>query len=400
MKIIYISSVCSQNRFDELVARGLIDSQFQNQKFHNSILKGLSELNKYIINVISFYPIKRTNKCIFINKSETSEKICYYYPFYINIPILHHITKFISTYIAISNMFNKNSIIVCNMMNVDECLAALFFRIFHNIKICCVTADVPGITSGARKKNGPIWKNILNKFLLKIYKLFINRYDAYVFLTEEMNNVVNTMNKPFIVIEGLTDISMSNVINKLENKYNKRTIFYAGGIHKEYGIKLLVEAFKQINNPDIELRVYGKGNYEDQLIKEEKIDSRIKFLGTKKNSEIIHEEIKSHILVNPRPTNEDFVKYSFPSKILEYMSTGTPLLTTRIPSIPKDYYPYVFFFEDYTILSFKEKLSQLIQLPIKELHNKGLEAKNFVLKNKNYKVQTQKIVKLLDKFYN
>ena len=39
-------------------------------------------------------------------------------------------------------------------------------------------------------------------------------------------------------------------------------------------------------------------------------------------------------------------KYSFPSKNMEYMVSGTPVLTTRLPGMPMEYYPYVYFIEE------------------------------------------------------
>ena len=99
--------------------------------------------------------------------------------------------------------------------------------------------------------------------------------------------------------------------------------------------------------------------------------------------------------MNPRPTTEEFTKYSFPSKNMEYMVSGTPLLTTRLPGMPKEYYPYVFLIEDETIDGYAKALADALSRTEDELVNFGQKAKKFVLENKNYIIQTRRIIELI-----
>lgn len=397
MNILYISSVCAQSRFDRLVAKKHINGQFQNQKFHHLLIEGLIDSGKTAISVVSFYPINRVEGVKLSNEQEIEDGVYYVYPKYVNKPVLHHIIKFVQTYKSLNKLRRPDSIIVCNIMNFDECLAALVYRCFHKIRICAITADVPGITSGSGKNVGTWWKRMLRGMTYPLYKAMSSRYDAYMFLSQAMNDVVNPKDKPYIVVEGLADLSMQNTDNSLEGKYPKKTVMYAGGLHREYGIALLVEAFRKIKDQNVELHIYGKGNYENELTRVAEEDHRIKYLGTKPNAEIVAAQIKAHILINPRPTAAEFVKYSFPSKIMECMASGTPLLTTRIPSMPDEYYPHIFTFDEETVDGFHKTLQYTLSLSDEELHEKGRAAKEFILKEKNYKVQAAKLRSLLMK---
>lgn len=399
MKILYISSVCAQNRFDSLVKNGLINSQFQNQKFHNLLLTGLASVLNDSIDVVSFYPVIRKGKRFRGFEEEEENGINYKYPSFLNYPVIHHIFKFLGTYSQIKKSVTDNSIIVCNIMNFDECMAALFYRCFHRIKVCAITADVPGITSGAGKTNGALWKRILTQIASPFYHSANNKYDGYLLLTEAMNGVVNTKSMPYVVVEGIADSKMLTMNNTMANKNPKKTILYAGGLHREYGIQLLVEAFKKIPDGDVELHLYGKGNYEEDLVRQTKEDTRIKYFGTRSNREIVSEQIKAHILINPRPTNEEFVKYSFPSKIMECMASGTPLLTTRLPGIPADYYPYLYFIDDETIGGIAKSLESLLNTPKEELLQKGQNAKQFVIERKKPSEQASKLLNLVQEVY-
>jgi len=396
MNILYVSSVCSQKRFDWLVEQGFVSGQFQNQKFHHLLLRGLIEEKVDSISVVSFPPINRGKTNKIQNYEDVENGIQYFYPGYLNKPVLNHIAKFFKTYRFLKRFRKADSVVVCNIMNFDECFAALVFRMFHSVKVCAITADVPGITSGAGKNDGAWWKRMLISMALPFNIFLRSRYDAYKFLSQYMNKDVNTKCKPYIVVEGVSDLSMEGKENIASEKYPTKTIMYAGGLHKEYGIALLVEAFKKIPNQDVELHIYGKGNYENEIIKAASNDLRIKYLGTKPNSEIVEAQIKSHLLVNPRPTDADFVKYSFPSKIMECMASGTPLMTTCIPSMPEDYYPYVYLMEDETVEGFCKAICDVINLSADELHSKGNAAKSFILSEKNYKVQAHKLYSLLE----
>ena len=205
-----------------------------------------------------------------------------------------------------------------------------------------------------------------------------------------MNDKINLKNKPFIVMEGLVDSNMQLLSNTLNNKYTKKVCIYAGGIYEKYGVKLLVDAFKNLNIKDAELHLYGTGDLEKYLASIK--NNKIKYYGVVENKKIVEEEIKATLLINPRFTKEEYTKYSFPSKNMEYMVSGTPILTTKLPGMPNEYIPYVYLFENETLEGYQKSLEQILKKPQQELFEKGKEAKEFMLKNKNNKKQASRII--------
>ena len=101
-------------------------------------------------------------------------------------------------------------------------------------------------------------------------------------------------------------------------------------------------------------------------------------------------------LVKPRPSDEEFVKYSFPSKTMEYMSTGTPVLTTALPCLPEEYLPHLYFFREETPQGMAEALRQVLSLTDEELFQKGCQARQFVLRERNNVVQAAKVLEMLE----
>ena len=114
------------------------------------------------------------------------------------------------------------------------------------------------------------------------------------------------------------------------------------------------------------------------------------------NREVVEREMEATLLVNPRPTDEEYVRYSFPSKTMEYMSTGTPVLTTVLPGMPKEYHPYVYLLEDETAQGIAETLGSVLSQTEDALFEKGQAARHFILNEKNNVIQAQKILDMLE----
>ena len=106
--------------------------------------------------------------------------------------------------------------------------------------------------------------------------------------------------------------------------------------------------------------------------------------------------MQATLLVNPRPTHEEFVRYSFPSKTMEYMSTGTPLLTTCLPGMPEEYRPYVYLIREETPQGIARALKETLSQSDQALFDKGMAARNFILKEKNNVIQAGKILSMLE----
>ena len=397
MDILYLASVCAQTRFDTLFKQGKITKMPQAQKYHHLLLEGLRNVSDDKITVISSYPVN-SYKRLYKQESEKESNIIYIYPGFIHLPFLRQLMIFLNTIcLLIKSNIAKSGVIVCDVLNGSVCLAARVYRFFTGIKIVGIVTDVPGLTSGARSKLLPYWKRKVRELMSRINKHSLAKYDAYLFLTYAMNDVVNQKNKPYIVIEGHSDSHMANYPNNIDAKTDKPVMMYAGGTHREFGIAMLVEAFISLNNQDWEFHIYGDGNYQNELKEISAKYTNIKYFGLKPNSEIIEAQTHSWLLVNPRITDAEYVKYSFPSKTLECMASGTPLLSTRLPGMPKEYHEYLYLFTGETTDEFKQVLANVFTIPLHELHNKGEVAKDFALKCKNNISQAEKLYVFISK---
>ena len=219
------------------------------------------------------------------------------------------------------------------------------------------------------------------------------RCDSYILFTKHMAAKMGIEDKPYMVSEGFCDASIFDDIPDQE-KYPRKTIVYGGNLSRLYGIQNLVKGFMQ-TDLDAELHLYGAGG--DAAFIEEcaKQDSRIKFFGRVDRKTLLVALKKAHLLVVNKPTADDYSNYSFSSKILEYMASGTPLLTTKVGGMPEEYYDYFYFFDEESTEGIKSSLEKIVNFSDKQLRDKGISARAFAVKNKSYQYMTSTIVSFL-----
>ena len=382
MEIIYVSTVTSKRLMNKIIETSKNKPLQSIQKFHRLLCEGFIK-NKVKVKAYSSIPMSRkiSNKLIWLNKKEKENGVEYRYISFINLKIARQICIFLGTMLNIIKECIKNrrrKVFICDVLNTTISATTLIIcKIFHT-KCVAIITDLP-------RDIGK--KNSLSR---KINEAMQSKFDAYIILTEEMNKIVNTKKRPFVVIEGLID-SKVDMLDKV--KYREKVCIYAGGLYEKYGVKMLIEAFINIKDKDVRLHLYGSGELEEYIKKIK--DNRIKFFGVVKNDVIIEEEKKATLLINPRFTKEEYTKYSFPSKNMEYMASGTPVLTTKLPGMPKEYYQYVYCLKNENVEEMTRTLTKILNKPNKELNQKGNEAREFVLKEKNNIKQAKKIISVI-----
>ena len=199
-----------------------------------------------------------------------------------------------------------------------------------------------------------------------------------------------------MIIDGFVDEDEIPIEDNNGNKNAERVILYAGGLHERLGIGMMIEAFMKVAGDDLRLMIYGDGShYMNKLKPYLDQDKRIVYKGVAPNKEVVEAERSATLLVDPAPTSDPFTLYSFPFKNLEYMLSGTPLVTTRFVGIPEEDYPYMFLFDNETVGGFASKLNEILSMTDNELTELGRKAKEYAYQAKNSVVQSKKLLEFI-----
>ena len=148
---------------------------------------------------------------------------------------------------------------------------------------------------------------------------------GYITQTSNLNELFNKYNRANITIEGV-----------LENKYKEQDvaqygkyIFYYGNLENKYGVYDLIQAFIELNNPDVNLVVAGYHADEEKMSNMCKFRNNVKYLGMISNDLMLSLENGSIFNINSRPYTEDFDRYLIPYNTLDYLNSKSLTVSVR-----------------------------------------------------------------------
>lgn len=262
---------------------------------------------------------------------------------------------------------------------------------YPKIKVCSIVADLPDMLNLSSNR-GFIQKKFEQWLANRAYKNMAC-IDYFVLLTKYMAEFLG-IKKPYIVMEGIAEDKL--VLERSGEKIQDlKTILYTGTLHEKFGVLDLVQAFMRIPDKDYRLILCGIGDSEEKIIEAQKMDARIQFRGKVAHEEACKLQSEATVLVNPRKNNEAFTKYSFPSKTMEYLSSGTPVIAYKLDGIPEEYNGYINYVSDNSPEAMADKIRQICEMPESIRQEMGARARQFVLSQKNCIEQTKKILDLL-----
>lgn len=234
--------------------------------------------------------------------------------------------------------------------------------------------------------------NAFQSAVRSVVKILYSNFGGFVLMTGLMNCVVNPRDRPHLVMEGLVGQEPDFLESQEITKAEKPTVMYVGALRREYGLDDLVTGFMNVRRRDARLIIYGAGPFAKEITVATRVDKRITYGGRIPVSQVMSEQAKSWILINTRRADDEFTKYSFPSKLLSYMASGTTVLTTQLPGMPQDYADHVYLIDGLGAQGVTDAIERTLALPLDDLRDRGSAAREFVVTQKNNVVQARRIL--------
>ena len=256
----------------------------------------------------------------------------------------------------------------------------------------CIIADIPQFAT-ARQETG--LKKLYHSYQVKKCASLYAFVDRFVLLTKHMARKLE-IKSPYIVVEGIATTDEATVDETTASTLkNDRYVLYSGTLNYKFGIKVLLDAFEAITDESLKLVICGFGEAEELIKEKQKTDARIVYLGRVDRAEVLALQRNATVLVNPRQNNEEFTQYSFPSKNLEYLSSGVPLVAYKLDGIPDEYDEFIAYPECDSPEALAYEIIEICNMPYEDRIAKGKKAKDFVFKNKNKVTQAQRIIEFI-----
>jgi glycosyltransferase involved in cell wall biosynthesis len=177
----------------------------------------------------------------------------------------------------------------------------------------------------------------------------------------------------------------------------ERAVMYSGMLNEMNGIPLLLDAFARLRGAEWRLWIYGGGPLAREVKAAAARDPRIVFHPWEQVpvAEMRRRQREAAVLVNPRPSGHRANRYSFPSKLLDYLVSGTPVVSTAPPGIPDEYHPHLELAADETPEGLAAAIRRAAARPDAERAARGARAREFVLRDKTWDRQAARIGEFL-----
>ena len=396
MQTIFIGGLYPNEILDE-IKENTKHLDFAANTLQWALLNGF-EANSYPVKVITLptlrdfpqYYKKTYFKSSSFSHIKGNEDLCLGF---VTIPVIKHVSKYLNLYKCLNKLLKDKDNVHLIIYGIHSPYLKAVEKIKQRndkIKTCLIVPDLPEYMSDSKNIIYRLLKSIDKKIILKSFQYI----DSFVLLSQYMAERLPIGDKPWMVMEGIYNTN-DNITNVPKEPY--KTILYTGNLAKRYGILDLLEAFTKINSPDFRLWLCGNGDGLEKIQEIQKRDSRIEYFGILPRNEVLKLQKRATLLVNPRHSYEEYTKYSFPSKTMEYMASGTPTLMSKLPCLPKEYEPYIYFFDDESVEGMKNKIIEICEKSQEELNEFGEKAAKFIHTQKNEIAQTKRIIEFITK---
>ena len=343
MNVLLLCGVCAKENEKEVMAHSRGGADVAANIFQQKLISGFQEIDCGFTVLsapfIGAYPMG-SDIAVFRGFSDDSA-VCTYVNFN-NIWGIRNFSRAASLKRALKPFIELNDsekLIVVYCPHTPFLEAAVYAkRKDPRIRICLYVPDLPQYMN--LNANRSRIYDFLKKYDVAVMMKLMEQVDSYVLLTEPMKDLLPVGNKPYRVIEGIVADWQDTACGEIQEEKEKY-IVYTGKMNKKFGVKDLVDAFGLITDPDCRLVLCGRGDCDEYAAEAGRKDQRIMVLGQVTPQEARQWQNRAAVLVNPRPGGEDFVPYSFPSKNIEYLLTGRPVVAYLLPGMPECYSGFI-----------------------------------------------------------
>lgn len=381
MNVIFLTSSTSSVVFNNICEKSKVLPNPSNQNFYHKLIKAVSLYEN--VEVVSHRPF--TKGIVLENiKNDHDDRVPYHYT-KIHNSILYKLlfekreivklaTQILDSYLQ------KDCVIVVDVLRRNLLNAALKIRHRCRIPVIGMITDNPYNLSKTTIRYS-------EKTIKKTGNL-----DGYLTLSEGLIDVYGLQSKPFYQFDGIVED-----IKTYKKEPLGEYFAFAGSLFERYGVKNLIDGFEKLSEK-VNLVVLGNGPLHQYIANTSGEDSRVLYLSQLSKDKTY--AIEQHALanINPRPLDELFDKQSVPSKMLEYLASGVPTISTKHQRFYDLFQKEIYWIEDSSPEGIQKTLLDFLNSPKSEKTKRALSAKTKVYSMFGSLVQGEGISHFLKSF--
>jgi len=276
----------------------------------------------------------------------------------LNLPGLRMVWRALTSFVRVLAAAGKADVILVYSLHTPLLAAAVAVARIRGVRLGVVIPDLPlHMNSGHSSRLRSLLKSLDDRLL----KGLAGRADVVFPITARIATEWLGGSSKYLVVEGVSPSCMQPF--EMPPTAPRTSLLYAGNFSH---IIKCVQMFSR-SSVDAELVLIGGGPERAALENLAQQDERIVVRPFMTPDQLQPEIGQASFLINLRDTTWPGGKYSFPSKLVEYIRQGKPVISTRLDGIPEEYFDYFSLLDDTDDERFARSLAQALAAEAKEL---------------------------------
>lgn len=367
MKILMLCGVFAKENEQEVVRHARAAVEFSANMFQQKLIAGFRSLEQDFAAVsapfVGSYP--NASDILYFKGFEDDQTLCSYVPFN-NIWGLRNFSRTRALKRAVRDFIraeDDRKLIVAYCPHTPFIEAAVYAKKKDpRIQLCLYVPDLPNYMNLSANRS---WiYDAAKVYDIAVMTRLMKQMDSFVLLTEQMKDALPIGEKPYCVIEGIVTRQELQRPAAIKEKDGLVRVVYTGKLNACFGVKKLVDAFCMLPDLNYRLVLCGRGDCEEYIKEKAAADNRILYQG-QVTADVAREWIrKADVLVNPRANDEEYTQYSFPSKNIEYLLSGNPVVAYMLGGMPEDYRRFMHIVSDDRVESLRNAIAAAGRTPV------------------------------------
>lgn len=356
------------------------------------LIRGFADTLVEFIQVISYFPnrIFPVGKRLYFSGKHLTlpGDINFYAVPYLNLPGLRAMTVNAGVLLKLLVKARRGDVVLFYNVTIPSGLLGLLLRLIRGVHCFAMVYDihVPGQTvPDSWRWRFEYWK----------HKWLLPRLDGVIAITSKILSDFNCINNGIVVEGGVATTSAAIVFSSSGKPSSTFTMVFAGRLNEDNGIELMLQAMQRLPNAELRMVIAGNGPLLNRVKMAAEKDTRITYLGMISHSEVTALYKSAQLLMCIRITKQLDTGYFFPSKLIECLATGVPVLTTRVTGGSFDPAEYAYVVDEETAEGVVAEILESMKKGAAHNFAKGEKARLFISENMTWSKQCLKISRFL-----
>jgi glycosyltransferase involved in cell wall biosynthesis len=228
-----------------------------------------------------------------------------------------------------------------------------------------------------------------------LQRWLIPRFDAHVTVTDCVMRDF-APDKNYLRLEGgISQETLDQFPEQRDEVPDNFTIVAAGLLNETNGIPEILAAFSLLQGDFYRLIIAGDGPLRKLVEDAANNDQRIQYMGYLQFADVLELYKKASVLVCMRMTKKLNTKYFFPSKLMEYLASGVPVVSTCTNHLEEEFGEFLYLLRNETPEGLAELIRQISCIDPGERRKLGQKARAFMAANKTWDAQGQSLAAYL-----